>query len=304
VTFNSELRAVDLRTGTAVALGPVGEGPVLSPAGRYVASLTARGLIVHDVRRGRTAALLPAARSYAFSGDEEMVVARDVRAQQGEGDCGAGTAVSRVRLASGTSRPVARFDHRVVAVGATSTDVLLQDVTAGCDEAGVSVVRLATGRRTSHLAVNGLLAVDPSSLSFWTTEPRHGEAMAGRTLRRSDGTVLARTSLSGDAAFGPGGLSAYSDDEYRPGTYVPWRSTVRVLARGTGRPLAQIAVLNEGNIVWDRSGAVFALRRAADSSRLEAVVCVVASAACRPVPLRWSDEVVLLGLLGSADFSA
>ena len=138
---------------------------------------------------------------------------------------------------------------------------------------------------------------------FWIARPPDSEhANAWQEVLDRRGQRLGVTRFTGDAAYASSGhMVAYTQSRYG----ADGRALGSDLRLGTSHPRASdkaLRLANEGDLVWDLSGRGIALRRAAGpgGTDLEAVYCSVPALRCRRLPLRWHQDLDLMGIVSSS----
>lgn len=280
------------------SLGRVGEWAVMSPDGRHVAGVTDAGVRVIRVDTAALVAFVPSGNSVAFAGNRHVAVGYT---DTNEGhECDTEGALYVVDLAAPVPRPVTVAGTPLIVLAASPGSAIVSVPVSDCSDNDVERVALDSGARTPLPGLLDAYSLDPVTGDGWYHERRSRGFPRGRGVVLS-GTnkVLGRTNYINDAAYGPASAVVYSEPvRAREGGVFVTRDVILRLGKGIPRPGDRRTHFNnDGNLVWSTTGTAFALRREHRTEGWEACICTTRDLRCRPVPLRWRDQVDLLGII-------
>lgn len=304
-THDAELRRLPLSgDGGERTVAAIGAFAALSGDGTLAASRDGTGITVVDTRSGATALTLPGGTSAAFTNRGSLVFTRQPGGRSDDDhDCSSVmTTVEEVRLdvPVPVSRLIALAPSRLVVAAAAQGIAYVNVPTPDCTDLEVERLDLATGERTPVAGVAHLMSLDAGTGVGWFFQARSPQHPRGRgVLLDARGRTVASTPYNGEATFGPKSLLAYTHRIYKRDPYLASDVVLGVGRNAPSRHDRQVRMHNEGDLAWSTTGSGFALRRAVGDG-LQAFYCAVPQLRCRALPLRWHDEVDLLGIVPAA----
>lgn len=304
-----QIVALDLKDPKG-RLRPIADAPlgsVVSPDLSHVATVGRSGVSFVRLRDRKVVATALQADVAAFdAGGSSAVVAVTRGTALDEDDCSRPTELHRVDLASGTVVPVHVSTTPVVPLAASGDQVLVSRPDAECSATQPALLNVMTGR-VVEVAPEGLVVAQTRDLNrIWVQ--RSADAVHRRSwgaVYDATGRLIAQNDHVGTAAFGPDAVLAYSQITYgTPGTAGEFQAQSGKILVGRSEPRRgdrATVMSSEGNLIWDSTGSGFAFRRAAgaDGMHLQAWYCVARTLACRALPLKWEQDVELLGFASS-----
>lgn len=283
-------------------LGTVGYGAVMSPDGRHVAGVTDDGVRVMRIDTGALVAIVPSGNSVAFAGNRHLAVGYTGDTEDGHA-CDTEGALFVVDLAVPVPRPLTVAAKPLVVLAASPGSAIVSVPAPDCSDSHLERVALDTGARTPMPGLWTAYGVDPATGDGWYHERASRGFPYGRgVVLSATNKVLGRTSTYiGSAAYGPGSAVVYSEPiRANDATLI----TDVILRLGKGIPRTgdrRTRFDSDGDFAWSTTGTAFALRREHRSGAFQAAVCTTSNLRCRPMPLRWHDEVDLLGIVPATD---
>lgn len=299
-TFDGVLQSLHL-DGSAdrQSLGSVGHSAVLSPDGRHVAGVTDAGVRVMRVDTASPVAFVPSGTSVAFAGNRHVAVGY---ANTADGhDCETEGALFVVDLAAPVPRPVTVATKPLIVTGGAPGSAVVSVPLPDCSDVQLERVALDTGARTPLPGLMYPRTLDPATGDGWYAERPGRRFPRGRSVVLSKtNQVLGSTTYFGDAEYGPRSAVVYSEPIWtRDGSAA--KDVILRLGKGTPKPNDRRKRFHsDGDFAWSTAGTAFAVRREHQSGDFEACLCLVRNLQCHPLPLRWHDQVDLLGIVPAA----